>query len=367
MKPSRTALLRFSPQPADLRDLSGIVQLGNTLWLANDETTHLERMTAQAPDASGSLQYGDHTRFALGDYLRLPIPPAPDELEGKEVDMEGLAYQDGYLWLMGSHSLTRSKPKPGDSAKKGFKQLGKINSDGNRYLLARIPLVEMDGAYTLQTRVERHGKTLTAAQLRGDVQGDDLTTALKDDKHLQAFLNIPSKDNGLDIEGLAVAGKRLFLGLRGPVLRGWAVVLELEWVEDGADASRLKLGKIGADGQPYRKHFLQLDGLGVRDLCVQGADLLILAGPSMSLDGPVTIFRWQGGAQPDEESLVFNQDLVRVGDIPYGQGDDHAEGMALFHADGGTDSDIMLVYDSVAARRKLGTDTVVADIFALEA
>jgi hypothetical protein len=63
------------------------------------------------------------------------------------------------------------------------------------------------------------------------------------------------------VEGLTVAGERLFLGLRGPVLRGWAVVLEVEPAETG-DPSLLKLKKIGPDGRRYRKHFLDLAGWG---------------------------------------------------------------------------------------------------------
>jgi L-seryl-tRNA(Ser) seleniumtransferase len=41
-------------------------------------------------------------------------------------------------------------------------------------------------------------------------------------------VHIPGKDNGLDVEGLASVGDRLLVGLRGPVLRGWAIVLEIE-------------------------------------------------------------------------------------------------------------------------------------------
>ena len=44
-------------------------------------------------------------------------------------------------------------------------------------------------------------------------------------------MRLPSKDNGLDIEGLAVLGNRVYLGLRGPVLRGRAIILELELEE----------------------------------------------------------------------------------------------------------------------------------------
>ncbi len=46
---------------------------------------------------------------------------------------------------------------------------------------------------------------------------------------------IPGKDNGFDIEGLAVREDRLLLGLRGPVLRGHAFVLELSLEQDGKD------------------------------------------------------------------------------------------------------------------------------------
>jgi len=126
--------------------------------------------------------------------------------------------------------------------------------------------------------------------LDGDATGNELTRALSQDEHLQPFLEIPGKDNGFDIEGLAVANGRILLGLRGPVLRGWAVILEVELRENKQDPSILKLKNIGPADQPYRKHFVDLGGLGIRDLCIHGNDLLILAGPTMDLDGPVTIF-----------------------------------------------------------------------------
>ena len=69
----------------------------------------------------------------------------------------------------------------------------------------------------------------------------------KSDRHLSPWLALPGKDNGFDIEGVAVSGERVFLGLRGPVLRGWAVVLELHPEEDGA--ATLGLKKIGPQGR----------------------------------------------------------------------------------------------------------------------
>ena len=73
-------------------------------------------------------------------------------------------------------------------------------------------------------------------------------------------MSIPSKDNGLDIEGLAVKEGRLLLGLRGPVLRGWAIIIEIEPFE--SEAGVLELKEIGEDGAKYKKYFLDLNGLG---------------------------------------------------------------------------------------------------------
>ena len=300
----------------------------------------------------------------------MPPPSDPEAREQiEEADLEGLDYSDGYLWLVGSHSLKRKKPEEDESVKENVERLAKVGTDGNRFLLARIPVMEEDVTYTLHKKVEHNGKKRTAAQLRGDDRSSDLTEALATDKHLRAFLSVPGKDNGFDIEGLAVAGDRIFIGLRGPVLRGWAVILEVELKEDEDNASKLKLKKIGRGDRPYRKHFLQLGGLGVRDLCVHGSDLLILAGPTMDLDGPVTIFRWPDGTDPEEESLVFADRLPILLQVPYGQGNhkgkDHAEGMTLFSPNGGHARSVLVVYDSASKERQEEANSVKTDIFNL--
>jgi hypothetical protein len=372
MKPTGSALLEFNSElnklskGKGLRDgLSVVVQVGDTLWVANDETISLERLSRLRRNREDAHKFAEHTQFALDDFLRLPAPP-PSDSEKKEqieeADVEGLDYRDGYLWLVGSHSLKRKKPDEKESVKENFERLAKVSSDGNRFLLARIPVIEKDGTYTLDKKF----KNRTAAQLHGDDKSSDLTDALATDKHLRAFLSVPGKDNGFDIEGLAVVGERIFIGLRGPVLRGWAVILEVELKEDEGNASKLKLKKIGREDRAYRKHFLQLGGLGIRDLCVHGSDLLILAGPTMDLDGPVTVFRWPGGTEPEEESLVFADRLPVVMQIPYGQGNnkgmDHAEGMTLFDE---AKRSVLVVYDSAAKERQKGTNAVEADIFDL--
>jgi len=343
--------------------LSAVVQIGDTLWLANDETISLERLSLITGEAGDdSLTFRNHTRFSLNDYLQLPMSPSTG-LE--EADIEGLAYEDGYIWLVGSHSLKRKNPDLNKGSKGTQKQLAKISREGNRYLLARIPVVEGAGTYLLAAEDKRKGKKATAAQLRGNEKTNDLFEALKDDEHLGAFLAIPGKDNGFDIEGLAIAGTRLFLGLRGPVLRGWAVILEVELV-DGDDHGTLQLKAIGPNDRCYRKHFLHLGGLGIRDLCRQGSDLLILAGPTMDIDGPVTIFRWPDGTTQAEEGMVPTAGLERVLDVPYGQGVDHAEGLTLFSLSGDQASSFLVVYDSASAARQVGGGTMTADIFFYE-
>lgn len=343
-----------------LRDgLSAVVQIGQTLWLANDETLSLERLTFESRSAEDET-YADHRQFALSELLNLPAPPQPHE-KFEEADIEGLAYDkdQGYLWLIGSHSLKRTQPDSTKKPGKNIERLSDVTSDGNRYLLARIPVVEEDGELKLvqaDTNSQR-----TAAQLHGEQSWSALTRALKHDEHLAGFFAIPSKDNGFDIEGLAIADGRLFIGLRGPVLRGWAIILQIETHLDEDDDHRLKLTKMGDERHLYRKHFLQLGGLGIRDLCVVGNDLLILAGPTMDLDGPVTVSRWVDGVCKKEDSVVFRDDLKPVLAVPFGKRGDHAEGMTLFSMADGSGPQLLVVYDSPIGR---GTDSSVeGDLF----
>lgn len=359
-------LLNISDKEKQLRDgLSIVVQIGDTLWVANDETISIERLTL-VDNCDGITSARDHRQFQLGEYLELPVSPSADTQNIEEADLEGADYAEGYLWLVGSHSLKRRRPKVSkdpDRNEKGHKQLARVSVDGNRYLLARIPVVPIDGKYTLMREAVLKGRELRAAQLRGDRNGNDLIDALKDDEQFEPFLKIPGKENGFDIEGLAISGERLLIGLRGPVLRGWAVILEIEPKEEKDRPSTLTLKKIGSNDRRYRKHFVHLGGLGIRDLCRDGEDLLILAGPTMDLDGPVTVFRWKGGAKPTVESMLYPGECEPVLEIPYGKGVDHAEGITLFSRDGGGAETLLVVYDAAAKSRLEVPHAVDADLF----
>lgn len=51
---------------------------------------------------------------------------------------------------------------------------------------------------------------------------------LATDPVIGEFVGLPCKENSLDIEGLAVRGNTVLLGLRGPVITGWAILVRME-------------------------------------------------------------------------------------------------------------------------------------------
>ncbi len=298
----------------------------------------------------------------------LDLPGADDG----EVDVEGLAWAPPYLWIIGSHGRKRGKPDPAEGVEKAFAALADVDQDQNRYLLARIPLQEdAQGGGLVPRRAcpdpRDPSATLTAARLKGRGQGNALMRAIRDDEHLRPYRKVPGKDNGFDVEGLAAADGRLFLGLRGPVVRGWAVVLEVE-PREGSRPERLKLRGIGPEGRKYRKHLLDLEGLGVREITADGDDLLVLAGPTMAVRAPATLFRWRDAVKLRADSITGRDQLEKLLDLPHDVdgGEDHPEGICSLQNGAGAAEQVLVVYDSGGPRRQDG-DAVVADVFPLRA
>ena len=351
-KPIRTLRLDFV---ADDRkklvreNLSAVAASGDQLWFGTDEDTLLDCLTE-----AGGDRYAGHKTFELKNSLQLPNTTGKKD----EIDIEGLYVAGERLWLVGSHAITRDRPNPGeDGAKKALRDLSNVKKGPNRWTLASWALPQSMGAEPALG---------AAAQLVAGMDTSPLLMLLAEDPHLRAFLTLPAKENGFDIEGLAVTGQRLFLGLRGPVLRGWAVLLELQ-VE--IVQAELKLMPNGPDGRCYRKHFLDLEGCGVRDLCFADAndrDLLVLAGPTMSLDGTVRLHRWPLPAAAAEDTITAKEGCPANLEIPHQRGKDRAEGIAVRHGQNG--AELLVVYDSPAeARAPTGQTFVDADLFALPA
>jgi len=372
MNLNKTVLLEFDESLNNIGNkklsdgLSAVVHIGNTLWVANDESNSLERLIL-SDDSGNTIKYGQHVQFQIDDFIQLPLPSKNAKGKIEEIDIEGLDFKDGYLWLIGSHSLKRKMPDEDRPDEKKFEQLARVTSDGNRFLLARIPLEEKEGVHTPAKEIFRNDGKLTAAKLQGNVNGNDLISALIEDDHLKDFFKIPGKDNGFDIEGLAVdEGNRIFIGLRGPVLRGYAIILGLQVETKDDDPFVLKMMALSPDGTTYRKYILDLGGLGIREISIDGNDILILAGPTMDLDGPVTIFRWQNYRKEDKGNFVHKDALQEVMQIPFGKGVDHAEGMTRFSTDNGKATALLLVNDAASAASQHGGQTLKANIFELD-
>jgi len=293
--------------------------------------------------------------FPLADLLDLP--GEADE----EADLEGMALVDGMLWVVGSHGLKRKSTKPDRDHADNAKRLAKVALDGNRRLLACLPIeLDAEGAPCL-VREAKDGRR--ALRLKGDAEDNQLTSALADDPHFGAYMAIPGKDNGFDIEGLAVVGSRLLLGLRGPVLRGWSALLEIE-VETRAD--ELRLVALDSSGTLIRKHFLQLDGLGVRDLHLCGDDLYILAGPTMVLNGDIRVFKWPDAKTvlaTNTEPVRFEEALTESVALPHGRGTNRAEALCdLPSTLNGGKPGWLVLYDAPGDDRRDGERTVFGDL-----
>jgi hypothetical protein len=341
--------LRFDPEhQAVPHDLSAALRTSTgALLVAGDELASLQLLQ---PSATCSHVYAEHRSFPLHEALGL----APDE----EVDVEGVTcIEDGSaMFLIGSHSAKRKKPR-GKSDKEDLERLATVKVEPARELLARIPLHEGEPVLADTNN--------PVALMKAD---DDrsLLGLLADDAHLGPFvargseLTIPGKDNGFDIEGLAFFAGRLLVGLRGPVLRGWAFVLDF-----AVDVNGEELAFAGKK-QSYRKHALDLDGLGVRELITCGDDVLVLAGPTMALDGAHRMFRWRGGPSAKKDSVVAQGkgQLEHMFDLPFQRGFDRAEGVALSSWFREDDS-LLVVYDAPGDARRLDENTVLADVFAL--
>ena len=327
------------------KDLSAVARIGDCLFLACDETASVERL-ARRPDGS----YDSHSHFCLDEFIDLPAGA-----DG-EMDIEGLCADGGYLWIVGSHSLKRSKPKRDEKdAGKALERMEAIEREPNRYFIGRVPLKQE--APGLFAPVACDGER-TAAWAKCGRRTSALERWMRDDPHLGPFFDIPSKENGFDVEGIAVRGDRMWLGLRGPVLRGHAVVIEMEFKQ--TSGGRLKARRI--DGKRrYRKHLLDTRGLGIRDMRFDDRDLLLLVGPTMSLEGPAFVLRWCDAAHDLESGVINPARIEEITELPYLLNVDHPEGLELW-PEGGRDA-LLVIYDAPAPERTdPETFTVRADV-----
>ncbi len=259
-----------------VQNLSALAARDEVLWLGGDEGRSLYRL-----ERIGEHRYGAATTVKLKDFGL-----AGDKEDG-ESDIEGLARDGERLWLVGSHSLRRRA----HDAEKGTPLSLHEEQSLNAHVLGYLRLDGNGQPVAGQRLVFNERFAFNAAPGH-----DALTKALAADPRIAPFLAIPSKDNGLDIEGITARDDRVLMGLRGPVLRGIALVLDLRLAGFGGGPT-LTLADL-------RYRYLQLSGLAVRDLAAvpDSDDVLILAGPTMALAGPCYLYRWRNALGPTSEA-----------------------------------------------------------------
>jgi hypothetical protein len=310
-------------------DLSAGARSGDTMFLGSDEGVCIERLQF----VNGS--WTNHCRFPLDDLL--------DLVSSDEADIEGLAEDDGWLWVLGSHARTRPKLRKDDSDTIDLEVFSNLKDTRPRCVLARLPLVPDPDAAGAMIPVAADGNR-RAGLLRQNKHGNGLARLMSKHPLLKPFTRIAAKEGGVDLEGIATAGQRVAIGMRGPVIQTHAVLLEFK-------VAAKRSGRLTITG-PLHKRLLELEGLGIRDLKRAGPDLLILAGPTTGLDGPCAIYRWTNwlGDPPRDDQVVRLHRPERIIELPFGRGDDHPEGLVLL---GGGDEaqDVLVICDSPAATR----------------
>lgn len=323
------------------QNLSALAARDGQLWLGGDEGRALYRLRRLEDH-----QYGAATTVKLKDYN---LAGGKDEGES---DIEGLARDGQRLWLVGSHSRRRRKHDTDEGQPLTLVE----ETSPNTHVLGCL-------------RLDDEGEPVAGQRLALDVARgiDALTVVLHADDRIQPFLAIPSKDNGLDIEGLTARDGRVLVGLRGPVLRGIALVVDLRLAGLDAGGPSLTLAS-------HRLRFLQLSGLAVRDLAVVPGsdDVIILAGPTMTQTGPCYLYRWRAALKPESRDLPNGfqveepEPLLWIRDGRPGrpstdkenpEGSDKPEGLEVQRHDDGLLA--WVAYDDpLASRREIGKGKV---------
>jgi len=187
------------------------------------------------------------------------------------LDGEGVAYSEPHFYVVGSHGCSRKK--------------GKFRLSS--FILARV-------------RVDRQGKPAGSdgvALGSGNFAAAIETTYRVSDwlKRSGAASAFFGKDlesaNGLNIEGVAVLGKTIWFGLRGPVIeKGPAFKKDSAFLVGGDAADLFKAGKAPSKAAP-KIIPIALEGRGIRDIAaLPDKRLLVVAGAAHGDEVPFKLF-----------------------------------------------------------------------------
>jgi hypothetical protein len=266
-----TRVVPLDGELAHPEELSGITRWGELVVICPDEGAafNVLRPSSAGYELAGKVSL-------LGD-------------SDDEIDMEGAASDSQYVYVVGSHSIRRTKIDEDGTYKKNRKRITRVRPHAESYRLDRLKL-------------SGTGELLQQESI-------DLRDIVGSDEVVGPFFDVPGTENGIDIEGIAVRSNELFVGFRGPVLRGnFVPVVVLQFDRPG----------------DYEMKFVNLGGRGIRDLVAVANGFLVLAGPVGDGDGSYRLYFWNGedclpgDTERAGEIRVVSELATAAGDKPEG-------------------------------------------------
>ena len=249
----KEATLNLSGVSIDPLNVSGIATRDGLLVIGSDEGSSIQVFKKTGPNTYQATASGP---------IQLDAPSA-------EVDIEGIAWDESYLYVVGSHSLARKQVKNDKTVAENHKRL------------ADEPKDEQSRKQLFRLKLDPEGTLIS-----GSLEKMTLDNVFKNHPILERFRHIPSKENGIVIEAIAVNGSELLIGFRGPSLRGpYIPVLVLKF----------KGGRFKTDAIQTDDRFLDLGGRGIRDMTkVPDGGFLVLGGPVGDEPTPYQLYFWDG-------------------------------------------------------------------------
>jgi hypothetical protein len=256
------------------KDVSGIacapgVSLPRLCLIVDDETQGAQIVLLH----KDSLTAGEFIRLTYGQYEGEPL----------ELDAEAVAFDNNNFYVVGSHGRARHETHDASEEKKNT-----AKADASRFIFR---------VFLKPSQVDMTTGKLTDKPLISPPA--TLTGILQRLPDIAKAYDEPLAKNGLTIEGIDVKDKKLYVGMRGPVIGDKASVVSvgLAAVFDGAPpAPELHGLKLGTDKRGNVR--------GIRDIVRHGDGFLVLAGPvndpegDAVEDGDYAIYPWDGENQP---------------------------------------------------------------------
>lgn len=292
--------LTFSGEIATKGNISAVA-LSQGLMLAVDD--ELRGLLVGKKSANG---------FDFGPIVPLSLPAGSKD-DGEEFDLEALAVSGNDVFAIGSHSAVRSSSDSGE----------RTHAANRKRQLQVEARPDRDWLFRFRAQLNPAGTALASPP-----EAVSLRPLLQAHPILSKFAGLPGKENGIDVEALAVDGSTLVVGFRGPVLRhGFAPVLRVSGFPNVTAGDLL---------------FLQLGGRGIRDLQKVDNGFLVLAGPVGDGDQAHQIYWWDGkDCVPGKDATPCTVKVA--GEVPRVQ-NGRAEGILVLETTP-KDYEVLVVYD----------------------